>query len=385
MRLFYFLFFLYVVSHVYVFACLRRAFGGGKWQIPAALWLLAMAGSWLLRFGRPVGSLGEKFQDLTFFWMGFLILFCYCLLAGDVLALLARLGAWLAKSETLGRLAVFLRPAHWVPAAIAAGLCLYGYALYEAQHPQVEHVELVTDKLPPGGSPLRIVAVADVHTSSIIGPARSRAMAEQVAAQKPDILLMAGDLVDSDVAEKNGEASAWAAVPATLGKFAVTGNHEFYHGLDKSLSFMRRCGFMPLRGEVIETAGIVIAGVDDSNFKEVSPETVDVMRVLSLAPPDRFILLLNHKPYYPPEAVGRFDLQFSGHTHKGQIWPGELIVRHIFGHEQGLNALEESGRRSLLYITNGIGFWGPPVRFLAPPEITVITLRPPENISSAAP
>lgn len=376
MRLFYFLFFLYIISHVYVFACLRRAFGGGKWQIPVALWLLAMAGSWLLRFGRPLGPLGEKFQDVTFFWMGFLILSCYCLMAGDVLALLTRLGAWLTKSEILGRLAMFLKPAHWVPAAIALALCLYGYALYEAQHPRVKFVELTTDKLSADNPPLRIVAVADVHTSSIIGPARSRVMAEQVAELEPDILLMAGDLVDSDVTEKNDEASAWASVPAPLGKFAVTGNHEFYHGLDKSLAFMRRCGFMPLRGEVIETAGIVIAGVDDSNFKEISPETVDVMRVLSLVPQERFILLLNHKPYCPPEAVGRFDLQFSGHTHKGQIWPGELIVRHIYGHEQGLSELEESGRRSFLYVTNGIGFWGPPVRFLAPPEITVITLRP---------
>lgn len=385
MRLFYLLLFLYVAGHGYVFICLRRALGGGKWQIPIALWLLAMAGSWLLRFGRPLGPLGEKFQDVTFFWMGFLILCCYCLIAGDVLAVLSRLAAWLTKSEILQRLALFLRPAHWVPAAMIVGLGLYGYAIYEARHPQVQYLELSTDKLPPDSPPLRIVAVADVHTSSIIGPARSRAMAAQVAAQKPDILLMAGDLVDSDVAEKNGEAAAWAAVPAPFGKFAVTGNHEFYHGLDKSLAFMRRCGFMPLRGEVVETAGIVIAGVDDSNFQEISPETVDVMRVLSLTPPDRFILLLNHKPYYPPEAVGRFDLQFSGHTHQGQIWPGGLIVRHIYDHAQGLSVLEESGRRGLLYITNGIGFWGPPVRFLAPPEITVITLRPAKSGPSSMP
>lgn len=385
MRLFYFLFFLYVASHVYVFACLRRAFGKGKWRTPVAVWLLAMAGSWLLRLGPPLGPLGEKFQDVTFFWMGFLILFCYCLMTGEALAFVSRLGARLTKSECLGRLTACLQPARWVPAAMAAGLCLYGYGLYEAGHPQVRYLELATDKLPPGGPPLCIVAVADVHTSSIIGPARSRAMAGQVAALKPDILLMAGDLVDSDVAEKNGEASAWAAVPAPFGKFAVTGNHEFYHGLDKSLAFMRRCGFVPLRGEVIETAGIAIAGVDDSNFGEASPETVDVMRVLSLAPQGRFVLLLNHKPYCPPEVVGRFDLQFSGHTHKGQIWPGALLVRHIYGHEQGLSVLEEPGRRSLLYISNGIGFWGPPVRFLTPPEITVITLRPADSGSSPMP
>lgn len=376
MRLFYFLFFLYVTSHAYIFICLRRAFGKGKWQIPVIAWLLVMAGSWLLRFGRPVSPLGEKFQDVTFFWMGFLILFCYCLIAGDLLATLSRLAAWLTRSKVLRRLAAFLKPARRVSVALAVGLCLYGYALYEARHPHVEYVELSTDKLPPDAPPLRIVAVADIHTSSIIGPGTTRRMAGQVAALKPDILLMAGDLVDSDVSEKNEEADAWAAVPAPLGKFAVTGNHEFYHGLKRSLLFMEKCGFTPLRGENAEAGGIIIAGVDDGNFGASSPATTDVLKTLESAPGDKFILLLNHKPYYPPEAVGLFDLQFSGHTHQGQIWPGQFITRRIYGHEQGLSAIEESGRRSLLYITNGIGFWGPPVRFLAPPEITVITLRP---------
>ncbi len=379
MRLFYFLFFLYVVAHGYIFICLRRAFGSGKWQIPTAFWLLLMAASWLWRFGRPLGPLGEKFQDVSFYWMGFLILVCYCLIAGDVLAFLIRLLARLTRAERPRRLAELLKPARYVPLAIAAGLCLYAYALYEARHPQVTYLELVTDKLPPNAAPLRIVALADVHTSSVIGPETTRRMAEETAALKPDILLMAGDLVDSDVSEKNEEAAAWAAVPAPLGKFAVTGNHEFYHGLEKSLIFMEKCGFIPLRGETTTAGGIIIAGVDDANFKEQFPATTDVLRTLDKAPANKFILLLNHKPYYPPEAIGRFDLQFSGHTHKGQIWPGSFIVRHIYGNEQGLSILEKAGRRSLLYITNGIGFWGPPVRFLAPPEITVITLRPAEG------
>ena len=376
MRLFYLLFFLYVVAHGYIFICLRRAFGRGKWRIPAAIWLLLMAAAWLWRLGPPLGPVGEKFQDVNFFWMGFMILFCYCLIAGDLLALFSRLAARLTRISALRRLAGFMKPARYVPLAFALGVCLYGYALYEARHPQIKQLELSTDKLPPGAAPLRIVALADVHTSSIIGPGMTRRMTEIAAALKPDILLMAGDLVDSDVSEKNEEAALWAAVPAPLGKFAVTGNHEFYHGLKRSLLFMEKCGFTPLRGENAEAGGIIIAGVDDGNFGASSPATTDVLKTLESAPGDKFILLLNHKPYYPPEAVGLFDLQFSGHTHQGQIWPGQFITRRIYGHEQGLSAIEESGRRSLLYITNGIGFWGPPVRFLAPPEITVITLRP---------
>jgi len=322
------------------------------------------------------GPVGERFQDVSLVWMGFFIMLCYCLIACDLAALLARTIALVSQLEPSRRLASFLVAPRYVPLALCAALLLFAYALYEAQTPRVVSLRLETEKLPSGSPPLRIVGVADVHVSSIIGPRMLRRMAARIAEQQPDILVVAGDVVDSDMSQRAEDARILASIPADIGKFAVTGNHEFYHGLDNSLSFLEKSGLTVLRGQYAEAGGIVIAGVDDSAFRSRSEDTTDVMRLLEKVPADRFILLLNHKPWYPDAAVGRFDLQFSGHTHSGQFWPGMFVTRRIYGKEQGLNELEQGVRKSLLYITNGIGFWGPPIRFLAPPEIVVITLAP---------
>ena len=377
MIIFYPLFILYGLSHIYIFICLRRAFGGGWWQLPALVWLAGMALSWFFRFGRPAGQIGEKFQDVMFVWMGLLVFLCYCLLSLDFAALLVRTVAFVSNAGFMQKLSAFFVASRYVPAALGLACILFCYSLYEAQTPRLRHLHLTTNKLPASSPGLRIVGIADVHISSLIGNWTLQRMAGKIASVDPDILVVGGDLVDTDVRRKEEEAAILASIPARLGKFAVTGNHESYHGLQMSLDFMIKSGLQPLRGQVVEVGGISIAGVDDGNFAgRLGPETTDVMRALDKAPKGRFILLLNHKPYYPEEAVGRFDLQFSGHTHAGQFWPGEYITRRLFGARQGLNLLQGENGDSLLYITNGIGFWGPPIRFLAPPEITVITLTP---------
>lgn len=376
MKLFYTLFAVFVLSHVYIFVCLRRAFGSGLWQLTAIVWLTAMALSWFFRFGRPMGPVGEKFQDVTFFWMGFLILFCYCLVSFDLLALLSRILSCLPAAP-LQKLPSFFVASRYVPIAIAIASALFIYSLYEAATPRLRHVTLTTNKLPASSPPLRVVGIADVHISSIIGPWMLERMAGRITETAPDILVVSGDLVDTDVSKRDKDAGILRSIPAKLGKFAVTGNHEYYHGLLISLDFMEKSGFRPLRGEAVEAGGIIIAGVDDGNFaKRFTPDTTNVLRVLETVPEDKFVLLLNHKPYYPTDTVGHFDLQFSGHTHGGQFWPGRIITRHIYRLRQGMNVLREGKETSLLYITNGIGFWGPPIRFFTPPEITIITLKP---------
>ncbi|MDL2316765.1 metallophosphoesterase [Desulfovibrio sp. OttesenSCG-928-A18] len=379
MRLFYLLFTLYGLSHIYVFVCLRRAFGGGKWQIPVLIWLTAMAVSWLWRFGRMPGPVGEKFQDISFCWMGFLVFLCYCLIAADLLALLSRLLAFATKGAWLREAAGHLVAPRYVPLAIALALVLFVYSLYEARNPRVLRLDIATAKLAPGARPLRVAAVADLHLSSLIGPRMLERMAGKIQALEPDVLLISGDLVDTDMRLRHEDAAILRSIRAPMGKFAVSGNHESYHGLQMSLDFMKRSGLTVLRGQAVEVGGITIAGVDDGSFAgRFEPDSTDVLRVLSLIPEGRFVLLVNHKPYYPEAALGRFDLQFSGHTHAGQFWPGELITKKIYRVEQGLNTLFGAKGSSLLFVTNGLGFWGPPIRFLAPPEIVLFTIRPEE-------
>ena len=380
MKSFYTIFALYCTSHLYVFFCLRRAFGGGFWQIPALLWLAAMVFPWLWRFGRSLGKTGESIQMLSFAWMGLFIFLLYCLIACDLAALLARVLAFAAQAESMRNLASFLNPESYVPMALGAAPLLFCYGLHEARTPRIIQVGLTTPKLPAEASPLRIVGVSDLHLSGFIGSRTLRRMAKKISAQHPDILIIAGDLADTDLSAREEEAAILRAIPAPLGKFAVTGNHELYRGLEMSLEFMKKSGLRVLRGQTAEAGGIIIAGVDDSAFAgRFTPDTTDVMRVLDMVPKDRFVLLLNHRPHHPKAALGLFDLQFSGHTHGGQIWPGRLLVRGSHSVGQGLTRLGSGRQSGLMFVSNGLGFWGPPVRFLAPPEIVVITLAGERN------
>ncbi len=375
MKIFLVLFGLYCAGHLYVFTFLLRAFGGGFWLIPALVWLAAMVFPWPRYFGGRMGKAGNILAALAFAWMGFFIFLLHAFLACDLAALLARWLAFATQAPVMRDLALASRPEHSAPFALGAAALLFVYGLYEARRPRVVRLALTTPKLSASAPPLRIVGVSDLHLAAFIGPRSLRRMAEAIAGQRPDILLIAGDLADADMTRRHEEAAILRAIPAPLGKFAVTGNHEFYRGLEMSLAFMRGSGLTVLRGQAAEVGGIIVAGVDDSVFAgRFEPDSADVMRLLSGLPEDRFTLLMNHRPQYPEQAVGLFDLQFSGHTHGGQIWPGRYLARKSNHAAQGLTRLQAGRRSSLLFVSNGLGFWGPPVRFLAPPEIVVITL-----------
>lgn len=377
MRLFLIIFSLYCLSQIYIFIFLRRAFGGGKWQIAVIFWLSLMNVFWFVRFAKLPEPFFQTWQVASHIWMGYAIFLIYCLVAADAIALLIRFLSFVSGARPLCALSSAFTPRRFAPLALGAALCLFLYGLYEAQTPRIVQVPIVTSKLPPNSAPLRVVGIADVHVSSLIGPWMLRRMASSISALEPDILLVSGDLVDTDVTGRDEDASIFRSIPARLGKFAVTGNHESYNGLEMSLDFMKKCDLTPLRAQTVDIGPITLAGVDDSIFADrFQPDTTDVLRTLDGLPHDNFILLLNHRPYSPAEEIGRFDLQFSGHTHGGQIWPGILLTRAIHQVGQGLQTLRRGDLQSLLFITNGIGFWGPPLRFLAPPEIIVFTLMP---------
>jgi uncharacterized protein len=164
-------------------------------------------------------------------------------------------------------------------------------------------------------------------------------------------------------------------IKARFGKFAVTGNHEFYAGLPQSLEFTRRGGFSLLRGESA-TAGraVNIAGVDD-----FAAEAYGGMRglpekeLLSRLSREKFTVLLKHRPAVAKESLGLFDLQISGHTHQGQIFPFRLLTRIAFPFAGGFFRLSNG---AFLYVNRGSGTWGPPIRFLTPPEVTIYEIVP---------
>ncbi len=302
-------------------------------------------------------------------WMG--VLFLFVVTAG--LLDLCRLAVRLA-GVVLGRalpLPLDGSAAFLIPFCLAVGIGVYGW--FEALQIRQEQVTLVTTKLPPGIRRLRIVQISDVHVGLIVREERLRRMIARVREASPDILVSTGDLVDGHVSHFNGIAELLREVRPRYGSFAVPGNHEYYVGIDQANAFTERAGFTILRGRSADVAGLItIAGVDDPAAGRFgSPPLKDESTLLSPLPRNRFVLFLKHRPVVAPSSIGLFDLQLSGHVHKGQIFPFNALTYLNFPVHAGLTTLSaESG----LYVSRGTGTWGPPIRFLAPPEVTVIDL-----------
>jgi predicted MPP superfamily phosphohydrolase len=253
---------------------------------------------------------------------------------------------------------------------LALAICAYGY--FEAANIGVEKVTIETSKLPVGTDRLTIVQISDVHLGLINRSGRLERILALVRAAKPDIFISTGDLVDAEINHLTGLSALLRGVTSTYGNFAVTGNHEYYAGLARALAFTRESGFTILRNEAAVAGPITIAGVDDRTAVQLGLEDpVSEKELLGKLPRDRFTIFLKHQPRIEQSTIGLFDLQMSGHTHKGQIFPFTLLTKLTFPMIAGDYDL---GKGSLLHVNRGTGTWGPPVRFLAPPEITVYEL-----------
>ena len=355
---------------LHFFVRLRMAFGGGWWQLPLIFWMgLMFLPMLFMRRGLIPESAMEILMWLWPIWIGFLILFTLSALGLDLLRLVTGLSGALAGKSWWSLLAAKKA----VPAALAISLLLAIHSYYEAFHPETVKVEILSKRLPDDLDALRVVQLTDVHLSRFIGPDQLERMVEMVRAAKPDILVMTGDLVDADMSQRLREAELLASIRPRLGAYGVLGNHEMYAGQINSVNFYKKSGLHLLRGEAVEAGGIVIAGIDDEAFGSRGNALPPEKLLAQYRNDPRFVLLLKHRPVPAPNTDGLFDLQLSGHTHGGQIFPGHLIIKRANG--GFLHGLYDLSSRSAVYVSRGAGFWGLPYRFLAQPEITVIDIK----------
>lgn len=243
--------------------------------------------------------------------------------------------------------------------------------------PRVKRVEIALAKWPAALDGFRIVQISDMH----IGPLRDRRFASEVTAAvnalAPDLVAVTGDLVDGSVARIGAEVEPMRGLRARHGVWFVTGNHDFYSGADSWVARMHECGWRALRNERVAigdgTASFDLAGVDDTHGNLVEPGAgEDVERALAGRDESRAVILLAHDPAtFHRASLKGVDLQLSGHTHGGQIWPFRWAVRATVPWVAGLYRRGASA----LYVSCGTGFWGPPMRLGAPAEITELTLR----------
>ncbi len=216
--------------------------------------------------------------------------------------------------------------------------------------------------------------ISDVHIGGALRGARLPAILRAVRDASPDVLVSTGDMVDGQGTYVREAALKFRKIRPRWGKFAITGNHEFYLGLTKASKFMDDAGFVLLRNRSVAVADVLsLVGVDDHDGMTGRGKMISDREVLLGADRSRFIVFLKHRPIIERDAIGLFDLQLSGHTHRGQIFPFSVFTKLAFPYHSGKYLIPGG---SLLYVNRGAGVWGPPVRLCAPPEITVIDLAP---------
>ena len=259
-------------------------------------------------------------------------------------------------------------------AVTLAALGTAGYGVYEASNPKVARIRVPLARLPEGFNGYRIALITDLH----VGPARgvefTRKVVEIVNEQNVDLIAIGGDLVDGTVAKVAPDLAPLADLQSRDGIFGVSGNHEFYaDDGGKWLDVWETFGITTLRNSrtsiTHEGDTIDIVGIHD--YTSPAPYEPNLTAALAGRDPNTFALLLAHEPRQAIEASEMgIDLQLSGHTHGGQMWPLRYLVPLQQPSVQGLDRVGNT----VLYTTRGAGAWGPPVRVGAPPEITVLEL-----------
>ena len=366
-------FLLYGGLHLYVFLKTWQAFNF-QWIVGTFIgffFVVMIVSPIIVRFLERGGhEAAARFMAYTgYSWLGFLFFFFTISVSFDVLRLLAYMAGTISKTD----FSSFISAYRWffLTATISSIiLMIYGYK--EAGDVRLETLRIETNIIPKETGKITIAQISDVHLGLIVGEEQLNKIVELVKKTNPDILVSTGDLVDGEIDTLNGLVDILKSIEPRYGKYAVLGNHEFYAGVDISLDFIKKTGFTMLRGEGVTIHGMVnIAGVDDPAGKYFQIAKVSEKAVLSSLPGDLFTVLLKHQPVVDKEGVGLFDLQLSGHTHKGQIYPFRYLTRLAFPLYTGYHKLP--GNRHL-YVSRGSGTWGPPIRFLAPPEVTIIEL-----------
>lgn len=272
---------------------------------------------------------------------------------------------------------VFLARASAV-AAGAASVSVVGFGAASALGPpNVLRVPVRLRQLDAAFSGFRIAVVSDIHLGPLSGRAHTERIVRMINETEPDLVAIVGDLVDGTVDELGFAAEPLQDLVSREGSFFVTGNHEYF--VENTPSWLReleRLDVRPLRNENTAirrgAAAFDLAGVNDiAGATRSDPPDFD--RALGGLNPSRPTVLLAHQPVQVLKAASRgVDLQLSGHTHGGQMWPFHYVVEAVQPSLAGLSTVEDTQ----LFVSRGAGFWGPPVRVGAPPDITVISLEP---------
>ena len=346
----------YLGGNAYIFVrALQQMSGAPMWVrvlFGAIYWLAAVSlfVAMGLRHSTLPATVSRTLFSVGSVWLVFTLYMVIALIVCD-------LAHWAAPS---------LRGGFWIALGVVGAVLAYGYWNY--RHPRVVELDLTIDR-PIEGGEMRIVAVSDVHLGEGTGRKALSRYVELINAQKPDAVLIAGDLIDNSVVpvERDSMCEEFAAVDAPI--YMVAGNHEYISGLERVEKLLEPTPVHLLRDTIVTLPnGVQLIGRDDrSNRRRES-----LAALIAQADPMRPIVVLDHQPYHLAEADSLgIDLQISGHTHRGQVWPLNLLVDRMYEQSYGYRRWSQAH----IYVSSGLSLWGPPFRIGTQSEIAVIRLR----------
>ncbi len=304
------------------------------------------------------------------FWLAALLYFVLACLLIDLARLANRIvpffPPWIMSESGAGWIAVAVL-AVVIPLVIAGHL--------NALYPRVHKITLQIAKTAPGLKTLRLVMASDIHLGTVIGKSRFDRIVETINGLDPDLVVLAGDIVDEDLGPviKQNLGETLRAIKARYGIYGITGNHEYIGGVEEATAYLVEHGVRMLRDTAVTVNdALVLVGREDRSISQFSGKRRRPLDDL-LHGIDRrkAVVLLDHQPFHLEEGANAgVDLQLSGHTHHGQLWPFNYVTRKIYENSWGYLAKGNTH----VYVSSGIGTWGPPVRLGNRPEIVELTL-----------
>ncbi len=353
---------LYFAAHIYIVGHINYGLGiksPYSYLLAAAVFFMAFVSVLSLVATRIHSKFLEWSHRAGHSWMGVFAITVICFLANDLINFIFSGGASFRFFSTLAAITAAAVLSIW------SGVNIGFFLRVKKIHIGIE--DLKVEKL-------KIAFIADMHIDKYTPFRKISALVNKINSIKPDLLLFGGDLTDTDIS-RTYELYGLDKMQAKYGMYAVTGNHEYYFGVEAFLELCAKLDIKVLRNENVEIGGIInLAGINDEFGEKLGLDTSDVHKTLEGVNPDLPSVLLSHKPDIFKEALkenkGTKLIQLSGHTHGGQIPPMGIVGSMFFKYYYG--KWEKDG--SIVYITSGAGWWGPPMRLFNVSEIVEIVL-----------
>jgi uncharacterized protein len=366
----------YFSVHYYLFTRLNMVFPGCQGVallFKTAFWILALsfiAGRmleriWLTEFSMGITVFGS-------YWLAAMLYFLLVVLLVDVFRLVNHYLPFI-PAFVRENLPVYRQYFFYGVLAVIAILLTYGH--FNARSPVIRELALHIPKQAGEREELSIVLVSDLHLGSILEKKHLKRIAEKISSLNPDIILLAGDVIDEDLDPviRKDLGSGLKVLNSKLGVFAVTGNHEYIGGIDEAVEYLERHGInMVSDSAILVDNSFYLVGREDRDRPRFSGKTrKDLAEILRGVNKDFPLILMDHQPFTLNESLQNgIDLHLSGHTHNGQIWPLNYVIDAIY--ELGWGYMNKEGMH--VYVSSGVGTWGPPVRIGTRPEIVNIKL-----------